>query len=111
MNDKKNNIKEILGRNIRKYRELKGYTQESFIEKIGIGTSTISNIECGKSFPGPENLQKIIDVLEVSPELLFAKDILVDEKFMFEDFKKRFNLIKNNKEKFEILYNVLKVLS
>lgn len=104
-------LRKILGNNIRKYRELRGYTQEKFIEKIEIGTTTISNIECGKAFVSNETLAKIIEVLDIEPHLLF---IDTEDKTNFnahKDFEKRYDLIKNDPQKFEILYSVLKVLS
>lgn len=105
------NLREILGKNIRKYRELRGYTQEKFIEKIEIGTTAISNIECGKAFPSHETLTKIVNVLDVEPHLLFM-DSEAEKNFdVYKDFEKRYNLIKNDPQKFEILYGVLKVLS
>lgn len=67
-------IRKIFGNNVKKYRELRGWTQEEFIEKIGIGPSAISNIECGKSFPLPSNINKIIEVLNVEPGLLFTSN-------------------------------------
>lgn len=111
MNKEVINIKEIFGRKIRKYRELKGYTQEYLAEKKNIGISTLSNIECGKSFPTLENLNKFISVLEVAPQDLFTDESFNQQINALEDFDIRFNRIKNDKNKFEILYAVLKVLS
>ncbi len=96
-------IRKILGSNIRKYRELRGFTQEKFIEEVGIGPSAISNIECGKHFPNTENLSKIINVLNVEPSELFTNNTIEDTAQTHKDFKKRYNLIKNDKTKFEIL--------
>lgn len=104
-------IRLILGKNIRKYRELRGLTQEAFIEKIGIGPSAISNIECGKSYPTPETLNKIIEVLEVKPYMLLNTDDTENTSQDFNDFMLRLKLIQNNQEKFNILYGVLKVLT
>lgn len=104
-------IKKVLGNNIRKYRELRGFTQEQFIEKLGIGPSAISNIECGKHFPSTENLNKIINVLDIEPNELFINNTIENKTQVYKDFERRYNLIKKDKIKFEILYNVLKVLS
>ena len=72
--------------------------------------SAISNIERGLRFPTTENVNKIIEVLEVEPELMFRNEE-TKEINILEDFNKRFNLIKDNQEKCKILYSVLKVLS
>ena len=107
----KTDIKEILGKNIRKYRELRGYTQEVFSELIGIGIPAISNMECGKSFPSPDTLNKIITILGIDTYMLFTDNELTDKEDVLADFQKRFNIIKENQEKFNILYGVLKILS
>ena len=44
-------IKKLLGANIRRIRWSKNLTQEVFSEKIGIEPSSLSNIENGKSLP------------------------------------------------------------
>lgn len=108
--NKKFDIKIIFGKNVCKYREVRGLTQEQLCEKVGMSPSAISNIERGLRFPTTENVNKIIEVLDVEPEFMFMNEGKAEVNIM-EDFNKRFNLIKNNQEKCEILYSVLKVLS
>ncbi len=104
-------IQNVLKKNIRKYRESKGLTQEKFAELINIGTTAVSKIECGVVYPKPETLTKIIKVLDIEPHLLFVDSSVEMNLDTQKDFEKRYNLIKNDPQKFEILYSVLKVLS
>ena len=108
--NKKFDIKTVFGKNVCKYREVRGFTQEQLCEKVGMSPSAISNIERGLRFPTTENVNKIIEVLEVERELMFRNEE-TKEINILEDFNKRFNLIKDNQEKCKILYSVLKVLS
>ncbi len=105
------NIKKIVGKNIKKYRELRGLTQEELIEKIDMGPCAISNIECGKSFPSISNLEKIIEVLKIEPKFLLEEKSIYNKEDILSDFKKRLALIKKDEEKFEILYSVIKAIS
>lgn len=104
-------IQDVLKKNIRKYRESRGLTQEKFAELINIGTTAVSKIECGVVYPKPETLTKIVKVLDIEPNLLFVDTSVEMNIDTQKDFEKRYNLIKNDPQKFEILYSVLKVLS
>ena len=64
-------IKKLLGRRIQEIRKSKNIKQELLAEKIGIETASLSNIERGKYYPTSENLNKILEVLEISPDELF----------------------------------------
>ena len=86
----------LLGKNIRKYRRLKGFTQEKLLELIEIGPAAMSNIECGKAFPTPETLAKIVKVLDIEPNLLFVDTSVEMNIDTQKDFEKRYNLIKND---------------
>lgn len=111
MNNKEIDIKKIVGKNIKKYRKLKNLTQEKLAELLNVEVSTLSNLETGKSFPNQENLRKIIDILGIELEMLFTDKDINNLEFAQKDFEKRYELIKNNEEKFNILYNMLKILS
>ena len=43
-------IKRLLGKKIKQYRILKGYSQEKFAELLNISQRTLSGIECGSNF-------------------------------------------------------------
>ena len=64
-------IKKLLGKRLQEIRKSKKLTQEQVAELIDIETVSLSNIENGKYFPSAENLDKLINVLEISPNELF----------------------------------------
>jgi transcriptional regulator with XRE-family HTH domain len=55
----------LLGLNIRKWREKKGYTQEEFAPIVGMTRSYITEIETGKRNVSFLNFIKIIEALDV----------------------------------------------
>ena len=55
-----------IGKNIRKYREEKGYTRLQFAELIDRAYSTLRSYECGIVRPSPSVLLKMAVVLEIS---------------------------------------------
>lgn len=65
-----------IGKQIRKYREKKGWRQEDFAEKIGLSVTYTGMIERGEKVPKLETFINIANVLGVSTDLLLA-DVLV----------------------------------
>lgn len=57
---------------VRYYRKKAGFTLKGLAEKSGLAHSTIGNVETGVSNPGPEFIQKISEVLNISAEELMA---------------------------------------
>ncbi len=47
--DKEVRLKQIIGRNLKEFRELAGFSQEDFAEKLGLSRATLSAIENGHS--------------------------------------------------------------
>jgi transcriptional regulator with XRE-family HTH domain len=64
-------IKIILGENIRNYRKKRNLTQDELAEKLDISQKHLSNIEVGRKFVTAPLLERISDILKVSPSLLF----------------------------------------
>jgi len=64
-------IQKILALNIRKRRKQLGYTQMQLAEQCNVSTSFIGEIELCKKFPSAVTLQKLVDVLHISPSTLF----------------------------------------
>lgn len=60
---------------LRKYRELKGLTQNELSIMIGRSKGVISNYENHVSLPKIEDIIKIVEVLEVEPNQLFWDDL------------------------------------
>ncbi|MDF9407038.1 MAG: DNA-binding transcriptional repressor PuuR [Pelotomaculum sp. PtaB.Bin013] len=64
----------VFARNLRKYRNQIGLSQESFAEKAGLHRTYISAIECGKRSIALENIQKIANALGIDTYLLFVDE-------------------------------------
>jgi len=72
MSKKQADLRRIqLGRNIKKLREMKSWTQESLSEKADLHISYIGQIERGLRYPSLKVLFKIADVFEVKITDLF----------------------------------------
>ena len=72
-------IKVLLGKNIRKYRQKNNLSQTQLAEKIDVSFRYISYVECGKSFPSADVLQSISTALKVPVYQLFYPDSSVDD--------------------------------
>ncbi len=64
-------LKLLLGNNIKKLREQKGFTQEKFCNLAMLEQPSLSNIETGKTLPNLTTIISIIKTLKVSPNSLF----------------------------------------
>lgn len=67
-------IVKIFGRNLKKYRILRGLSQEKFAEKSGLHRTYISDIECFRRSISLENIQRIAAALEIEPYKLFLDE-------------------------------------
>lgn len=65
-----------LGLKIAYYRKKRGYTQESFAEKVGISLNVLAQVEGTGTVRGVslETLFKMADVLQVTPSKLLEDD-------------------------------------
>lgn len=68
-------LKEIVRSNVRMRRKEQGLTQQALAKIIGSSQPTIAQIESGTNTPSLENLVKIAEALEVSPDLLLRPGI------------------------------------
>ena len=69
----------MLGEQIKRCREKRGFTQEQLAEKIGVSIETISSIERGIKMPRLQNFVAIANQLGVS-----ADELLQDRKRILE---------------------------
>ena len=101
----------ILGQNIRNARKLRNISQDKFAEMLGVETATLSKIECGKSNPTPETIEKIIEVLNINPYLLYMsdEDINIDE--VHPKMIKILEKLKQNKSLYRKAYDFILELS
>jgi len=82
------NIRQILGKNIRRFRENKGMTQEELAEMVDVSGSYIGYLERGKQSPSLMLLEKISLVLGVTPAILLTsqdeiKNLELEKLIMF----------------------------
>ena len=101
------NIKKLLGKRIKDFRKSKGFTQEYIAEQIGIESTSISNIENGKYYPTAENLERIIKVLNISPQDLFTIEHYQNNDVLLDEIN---TLLKENPDKIRDFYKILKAL-
>ncbi|MFP5471361.1 MAG: helix-turn-helix domain-containing protein [Bacteroidia bacterium] len=71
-----------IGENIRKIREIKGYSQEYMAEKLNISQRQYSRIEKEQSKLDFAKFEQISTILEVTPAQLFG----FDEKQIFNQY-------------------------
>jgi transcriptional regulator with XRE-family HTH domain len=70
-------LRELLAQNIKKYRKIRGFSQEILAEKARTSTTHIGMIEIGKKFPSPKMLERIADALGIdTPELLTTGNVI-----------------------------------
>ncbi len=94
-------IKQLLGKRIKEIRKSKKLTQEQLAEYIGIETSSVSNIENGRYFPTAENLDKIMQVLKISPSDLFISEYNNQHDYLIEELNKA---MKENEKLTRMIY-------
>jgi transcriptional regulator with XRE-family HTH domain len=70
------NLRQLLGTNIKLYRNVCGISQSKLAERVDTSTNYISAIEAGRRFPSVEMLEKIALALEIdTPELFSIKNV------------------------------------
>ncbi len=106
----KNKICVVLGSNIKKIRKSKGLKQEELAEMIGLEVKSLSLIETGNGFASGKTLEKLIDVLNVQINELFAVSDDKEIEILYKQIIDHLTLIKNNAPKLNTLLLVLKSL-
>lgn len=101
-------IKSLLGRKIKQYRILRGYSQERLAELLNISQRTLSGIECGANFLTSQTLDKILEVLKISPDELFYVEYLKDDEDLVLELISDIKNLKNSPEKLKIAYKIIK---
>lgn len=106
----KSYIQQQLGKRIQYLRKIKGYSQEAFAEKIDIATTTLSSIETGNAFMTSQTLEKILEILDITPNELFTFPEQMTNDDMYSYILKKLEFVKNDKERLKIFYNFAKSL-
>lgn len=67
-------LQEVFIKNLKLYRKAAKLTQAELSLKIDRSFNYINTIECAGSFPPPDTIQKIADVLKIRPMQLFDEN-------------------------------------
>ena len=81
--------KVAIGSRLREARTLVKLTQEQLAEKVGIGTTYISDIERGAKFPSLSLFIKIVDALGVSSDFILRGEIEAGKNCVYDDITKK----------------------
>jgi len=96
-------LRAILGKGIRFYRQQRQLSQASLAEKANISITFLSNIERGIKYPTSDTLSSIANVLDVEVYELFRHDFSpVKHRKLFERFK--IDITKNVLETLKTVY-------
>jgi transcriptional regulator with XRE-family HTH domain len=68
------NIRNVLAKNMKAYRNALGLSQAKLAEKVGTSTHYIGMIETKNNFPSPEMLERIAAALGIDTLDLFSTD-------------------------------------
>lgn len=71
----KSDIDKIFGKILRKFRIKSGLTQEQLAEKLGISLKYISRIENGNNGIKTQTLIKYMNILAITPNILYSEFI------------------------------------
>ena len=105
------NVKKELGLKIKRLRQKEGLTQEQFAEKLNIATRTLAGIEIGESFVSAQTIENILNFSGISFEDFFISSHLRPTEDLLNDTYSYLNKVKDNREKVENIYKVVKALA
>ncbi|MBQ8459029.1 helix-turn-helix transcriptional regulator [bacterium] len=97
-------LKVLLGRRIKELRKNQNIKQEELAEKINIATRNLSNLETGRCFPSPENLEKIAIALNCKVKDLFDFEHQKDNSELFKEIINRIKPV--NRERLQDFYKI-----
>jgi transcriptional regulator with XRE-family HTH domain len=96
-------LRAILGKGIRFYRQQRQLSQAALAEKANISITFLSNIERGIKYPTSDTLSSIASVLDIEVYELFRHDHSpAKQRTLFERFK--IDITKNVLETLETVY-------
>lgn len=67
-------LQDTFGKNLKYYRYQKNYSQEKLAEIVNIDSRYLSDLENGKYSPSFNKIERLAEVLEIEPYLLFKED-------------------------------------
>jgi len=105
------NVKKELGLKIKRLRQREGLTQEQFAEKLNIATRTLAGIETGENFVSAQTIENILNYANITFEDFFISSHLRPTDDLLKDIYSYLSRIKDDREKVENIYKVIKALS
>lgn len=103
-------MKTIIGDNIKKYRKLRGLTQEEFAGQIGVTAQAVSKWEGGVGMPDISLLVPIAQNLSVTIDTLFGMDDVQDNLIIIENANENIEKIESEYSKPESLVKICEYL-
>jgi len=79
----------LMGKRIRKYRRMKGFTLENLAEIVDVSTVFINDIERGIKCPRMDNFIKIANALDVTADELLCDSINADSDLLLNEISKK----------------------
>lgn len=67
-------LPKIFSQNVKKYRLIRGYSQETLAERSGLHRTYIAGIEAVTRNVSLKNIEKIAKALDIPPNLLLLKE-------------------------------------
>ncbi len=67
-------VQRLLGYNIHMLRMMRGYSQKSIADKLEKSPNAVSNWELGNTSPSVDDLLKLCDMFEVTPNQILGTD-------------------------------------
>ena len=92
----KESIDKVLGEIFKEYRLKNHLTQEKIAEKLGISVKYISRIENGSGGVKEETLGNYMNILGISPNVIFEKLIVNDKVKSQLDLSKKLSQLSEN---------------
>ena len=80
-------VNQIIGENLKKIRELSGFTQEKIAKSIGIERSAYSNYEGGIREVPYDILEKLSNLFGCEPFILFEDNVQTDNEILATAFR------------------------
>lgn len=101
-------IKHLLGQNIKRLRIKKGFSQQELAELVNIDQRNMSNIECGNNFP-TKTLIKLTNALEVSlPELFDFNYLKLDKNNIKKEIIEKLDNL--SLKELQIIYRLIEIM-
>ena len=97
------------GKIIKKLRRERGFSQEKLAEMLNISQRTLSGIECGNNFLTSQTMDKILEVLDISPDELFYVEYLKGSKEIKEELISDIKAL-DDENTLQTLYKVAKAI-